>query len=340
MNAYLFDNLRKAFHSTGFSPELFYILLLILCVLILLSLGYGISLFLKKKEKYTGVISVSTPKKVRELLTEAMTKRCKFELLFDSHSSKKESIHCTLMDITKDELVLDLPFAINDTLNLTRKRVTCYFYLPAKKDFFVFYNFSSQTITTYQKEGQLLQLTIALPESITLGQKRNFLRVHSPTASTPLSEVAVIRLWPAQFKNDQLQTNAKLWGDSLLYSKKDAAWTEDISQGGLRLVIQNGKKYEQKLKKLSMLFVYFSIKKHGKNNSLRYMTNCKIRSFYLDIETGVLTLGLQFLHQAKKGESPELVIWEKIGPEQGIESIGNWAFLFHIQEHRSNSALN
>ena len=44
------------------------------------------------------------------------------------------------------------------------------------------------------------------------------------------------------------------------------------------------------------------------------MTNCRVRSFYLNQETGILILGLQFLHQAKQGATPELVAWEEVKP--------------------------
>ncbi len=339
MNPYLLNNLRAAFLSTGFSPQLFYVLVIVACILILLCVVYAINLFIKKGKRYTSVLSVTEPQKVRELLTEAMTKRSRFEVLFQSNSKSQEAIHCSLMDIKGNQLILDIPFFMNGSRNLVQKNVTCYFHIPTKNNFTISYNFSSRT-TSQQKKGQLTQIGIALPESIALGQKRNFLRVQAPIASTPLSEVAIIRLWATRFDNGKLQTNVKKWGESLLHSQNDVVWTENISQGGLRLVIQNGKKYEQRLKALSTLFIYFSVKKHGENNSLRYMTNCRIRSFYLNQETGILILGLQFLHQAKQGATPELVAWEEVKPEKGIRSIGDWAFLFHIYEHRSNNALN
>ena len=304
------------------------------------SMWENIRRFLGYKESTTSVLSITEPQKVRELLTEAMTKRSRFEVLFQSNSKSQEAIHCSLMDIKGNQLILDIPFSMDGSKNLVQKNVTCYFHIPTKNNFAIFYNFSSRTVSQQQKRGQLTQIGIALPESIALGQKRNFLRVQAPTSSTPLSEVAIIRLWATQFDNNGLQTNVKKWKESLLHSKNDVVWTENISQGGLRLVIQNGKKYEQRLKALSTLFIYFSVKKHGENNSLRYMTNCRIRSFYLNQETGILNLGLQFLHQAKQGATPELVIWEEVTPEKGIEAIGDWAFLFHIHEYRSNNALN
>ncbi len=338
MNAYLFGNLRTAFLSTGFSPQLFYILVTVVCVLILLCVSYAISLLIKSRKRYTSVVTITEPKKIQELLTQAMTKRSKFEILFET-SSKKEAIHCSLMDIRDNQLILDTPFTMTGNANLKDKNVSCYFHIPSKNNFAIFYNFSSQTVSQRHQQGQLMQLGVAVPESISLGQKRNFLRVQAPAATTPLSEVSIIRLWPAQFNRDKLQTNVKAWGESLLSPQNDTIWAENISQGGLRLVIQNGKKYEQALKAVSALFIYFSVKKHGEENSLRYMTNCKIRSFYMNSETGFLHLGLQFSHQAKQSEKPEQVTWEEIEPETGIESIGNWAFLFHIYEHRSNNAL-
>ena len=184
MNPYLLNNLRAAFLSTGFSPQLFYVLVIVACILILLCVVYAINLFIKKGKRYTSVLSVTEPQKVRELLTEAMTKRSRFEVLFQSNSKSQEAIHCSLMDIKGNQLILDIPFSMDGSKNLVQKNVTCYFHIPTKNNFAIFYNFSSRTVSQQQKRGQLTQIGIALPESIALGQKRNFLRVQAPTSSS------------------------------------------------------------------------------------------------------------------------------------------------------------
>ncbi len=339
MKPHLTNKIQSAFLSTGFSDSVYHLLLAVLGILLILILWYLYNRFFVKRD-YTSVTTITSPEEINRLFINAITRRSRFEMIFETSGNRKEIMRCTLMNIRNNMLILDAPFTLTGKVNLVGKTVTCYFYIPGKDKYAVFYNFTATTLKQYNHTGQLTQIGISFPESVSLGQKRNFLRVQSSFPDTPLEGVKILRIWSMQLDGDRLKKEVKTWGPPFLNDKKDIFWTEDISQGGLKLVIQDGKKYETILQATSMLFVYFSVKQHDKEKVLHYMTNCQIRSSAFNEKTKTLILGLQFIDQAKATQKPGWVEWERVDPENGIEAVGNWAFLFHIHEHRRNNRLN
>ena len=116
------------------------------------------------------------PKEIRDILNNALENRSKFELSFSE--AHKLSSNCTLSNITKNSLELELPLNIIPKSSWKNRKVYIYFSVRGDKGGNrLYYFFSSEILSVFSKKN-INYLSINFPCFLELKQRRRYFRIN------------------------------------------------------------------------------------------------------------------------------------------------------------------
>lgn len=179
------DSVLREFAATGLKPETVMFSLVVVALVCLLGVAGMFmrmrQMRLKAEEPPVGWVT-ETPR-ILELLQAAMDNRSKVDMSFHAESGQaRKSIFCSIYDMTGEGLLLELPAMVRARDDWEGRPVDCYFQVPygRQHDRKIFYYFVSNIREVTSVGTKLTAVRLALPDSLVLSQRRNFMRITPP----------------------------------------------------------------------------------------------------------------------------------------------------------------
>ncbi len=273
-----------------------------------------------------------------------MAERSKFELSFSDQP--KFAAICTLIDVKKNSLSLELPLKVTPTSEWIGKKIFLYFSISQEKNKKIFYFFESR-ILNYFSELNGYYLEIEFPSTMEIKQKRRHFRIEAKNSEferlmlyliKPEQEINEIKDLPKPiFVYPPKKEKEKEKGKEGEEDKKAKETTPpiqivNISAGGIRL------KFSNKIKKALSLdmenppdvLLYLSFLDGKRKKKL--LLWCRPRNYFEDFVTRDIEVGMEFIKEASLDpKDKKRLVWRKISSEEGQDDLAKWVFLKNLR---------
>lgn len=344
MDRSFLDSVRGEFYRFGMSSET--VQLIVWTLLVAGAAGGTMFLlnryiFNKRARKKVPSGAVAETAKMQALLDAAITQRSKMEVGFSLPEHGVKPMNCYIENVKGNLLNIELPAYIQPTQKWIGRTVNCYFKVKETKAGNPnYYNFSTEIAGISKLENGGTRITLPLPESMVLQQKRVHLRI-----SPPMRLFLGVAIWPEQLTSSARPINQiKQWSRPALIfhrGKKDHMLVANISAGGMRVDIPN-----KSVKRTGLDFeignifhLLIDLYSPDKSAKQRLWATARVQNRFEDIENSKLEIGFKFTHQGEMvGEgNAASVMWRKVG-DDGIMPLGNWVFKRHLETVRKLQA--
>jgi len=275
---------------------------------------------------------------ISSILEQALLLRSRIDLSFHPISTSRQTISCTLFELTTQGVTLEMPVGVSPSEGWIGKAMVCYFRIPRENKPPFFYTFVSD-VTAVRKQGEIHYLTLALPSKVELGQKRRYLRLELPS-----QDIKDFRIWPASEDGTfHFESDPANWPEPLaVYDphSRDGVQVLDISGGGIKLSF-NPERYsglDDFVARHPVLFMRLELSPAGNMDFPPYFMAARLRTKAQDIDDGTLMLGYEFV-ECCATEGMETIDWIKIEPERGIDELVTWVFKRHLELYREREIV-
>lgn len=337
------NTVQDRFSSTGASPELLRIVLLTLATAAAVgALVYLLNLLvLSRRRRTLPTGAVQAPSEIRQLFDQAQTQRAKIDLSFSRNPTKDQSVSCSLEQIRDEHLVLEVTARIAAKPHWIGRTVHCYMRVSPGRDpqraNYYFFTADIAGLAT-QADGSL-RLTLAMPDTLRLQQKRVHLRL-----DPPMEYMLGLALWPErQGPDGRTETSLKKWGRPVLLlhaARRDLLRVVNVSAGGMRLDVtrkalrETGLEFEPGERYILLAEIYNPDSKRKQ----RLWCLARVQNRFEDFDTRNLEVGVSFVAQGlPAGQDKDTLAWRPLG-EDGIALLGDWVSKRHLERYRKSGA--
>ncbi len=271
------------------------------------------------------------PKKILDILNKALIDRSKFEVSFSQ--KQKFSANCSLEDIQKNSLVLELPLNIFPKSNWKGRKIYVYFSVPGEKFGHRTYYFFESEIISFFSKGDINYIIVKIPDYMELKQKRRHFRIEAHNKDFDKIIVYLIR---NQAKITNIYHLPKPIFQYIKEKDKGDGVSLDlsiinISAGGIRIKLSNEFKKAIGFDVQNPPDLIIFLKFYNEDKEKRLFLWCKMRNYNEDYITKDLEIGLQFIKQGIiDPRNKTSILWKDINPEDGQDDIGRWVFLKNL----------
>lgn len=278
------------------------------------------------------------PKDIARILTEAMDHRSRIDLSFHPITTTRQTISCSLFDLSERGVILELPLGVGPTEGWIGKLMVCYFRIPRENREPYFYTFAS-TVTGLRQAGELYHLTLAVPTRVELGQKRRHLRLEVPP-----KDIKEFQIWPAAEDGSfHFESDRSKWPEPLAVYTRDGhegLRVADLSGGGIKLRFdpRRYKDLDDFVVRHPILFMRLELEPVGGMEFPPCFMAARLRTKAQDFDHGTLMLGYEFVECCNEDGS-ETIDWVKIEPERGIDALVTWIFKRHLELYREREII-
>ncbi|WP_461209510.1 PilZ domain-containing protein [Desulfocurvus sp. DL9XJH121] len=332
------DRIQGSFDDLGMTRQL---LDIIGWTVVAAALAAGLVLLanhlLFKRKRRLPSNMVGDPHLVSQLLRTAQDQRSKVEFSFSRDDQAAPSLHCSIEDIKKQEMVLDAGGAATVHQGWLGRPVSCFFRLmsrtnPGQPQF---YSFDSEITGVVKRTDGSALVSVALPSTLTMQQKRVHMRM-----APPMRCLLGLALWPEPMGPGGVpEPEIKRWGKPLLvYHELETTQLSvaNLSAGGMRIDLprESVKDTEREFEVGERYVVLMKLLDPENKTKERIWCLARIQNRYEDQQTRTLELGLRFLAQGvpAPGETPTMT-WR--ASAQGLDKLGNWIQRRHLEQFRS-----
>lgn len=285
---------------------------------------------------HTGATTV--PREISSILDQAHLKRSRMDLSFHPISTSRQTISCTLQEMTPTGITLEMPLGVTPSESWIGREMACYFRVPREKKDPYFYTFVAP-VQAVRQQGEIHHVTLDLPPRIELGQKRKHLRLELPPR-----DIKDFRVWPAAEDGTfHFESDPQKWPEPLaVYSRneRDKVDVLDLSGGGIKLSIDpNGYSgLEDFVGKHPVLFMRLELEPVSGMVVPPYFLAARMRTKAQDFDNGRLMLGYEFI-ECCSSDGGETIDWIKIEPDEGIDELVTWVFKRHLELYREREIV-
>jgi hypothetical protein len=284
---------------------------------------------------------VLTKNRIRTLLEDVREARAKLDIGLLSQTSGTEYFPAVLHELHQDHIALRPSQLVSPDKHWIGWQVEAFFKSPhqTNKDRPDYYRFLSEIVGVTKSEGGEALVSITMPASLELSQKRAFLRIEPPPEL-----IHGLRVWRIGFDEDgKVERNMENWGPAILEQRKQAKcmMLSNISAGGMRLEIDPNRHGVQcpPLQFGERFFVLLALFFPTEKVEKRFFLVAKVVSTYADQFSKRQIVGLQFLALGTRNSSqPRLLDW--IGLKGGgVRDLETWVVRRDLEQRREEAGL-
>lgn len=350
MDRQFLETFKNTFFNYSFSSDAVLFLLGLLIFLLTAALaGVLFNKFLRRKENRLPTNWVVDPRRINEILNNALEERAKLELRF-AHEDPigGRFISGAFVEIGKQAVVLELSDLVDVSSSWIGRKLEAFFKVSSprserKKEHkgATFFTFTAEILGVKKTSKEYVAVTVAFPASMEAKQKRTHLRLDPPS-----SLIYGVNLW-RESRTDQGKVNSNIstWEPPLLIMDqdvRDVMILQNISAGGIRLEIQPGwQKEDTDIFDLGNRFIVrLDLFNPTENNVDRHYLYTVVRNKFEDFTTHRLEVGLKFLATGYPSvEDPDILHWSVAKDGNGVETIDNWVFKRHLELYRNTGMV-
>lgn len=279
--------------------------------------------------------STIRPQSTTAILGQALIHRSRMDINFHSDDESRQTVSCTLYDLSDAEIILEMPFGVTPSEAWQGRVMKCFFRIPRPDKAPYFYTFSAPVLRIF-RESKIDYLSLAVPQKIELGQKRRHLRLEVPS-----TDIKDFRVWASADGALPLEEDEANWPDPLAVYASDTESLRilDISGGGIRLAF-DPKHYsdlEDFVSKNPVLIMRLELGPAAGEDSPPHYVAAQLRTNMRDAESGALMLGYEFVEC--RDQNASTFDWIKIDPRQGVDSLVTWIFKRHLELYRGQEIV-
>jgi hypothetical protein len=278
------------------------------------------------------------PRDIALILTSAMDHRSRIDLSFHPIATSRQTISCSLYDLSDQGVTLELPLGVNPSEAWIGKLMVCYFRIPRENKPPYFYTFVS-SVVGMRRKGDIDYLILAVPAKVELGQKRKHLRLEIPS-----TDIKDFRVWPAAEDGTfHFESDPGKWPEPLaVYTREAQAGLRvlDLSGGGIRLAFDPHRYtgLDDFVARHPVLFMRLELEPTGSSEFPPCIMAARLRTKAQDFDHGTLMFGYEFV-ECCAAHGTETIDWVKIEPERGIDALVTWIFKRHLELYREREII-
>ncbi len=337
---YLYKVLR-GFGETGLPQQTINMLLLVgFCMAVLAGavLWYN-NQQLKKKLNPIPPNWLTGQEKISKIFETALVYRSKIELSFHSKSEKRQTIPCSIADIT-EELQLEMPSRDGIGKSWIGRQVDGFFHVPTKQAGLVlFYRFTSVVTDISSKGSTYTYIHLGFPEFLEQTQKREFLRVSPPSRYYDYVNIIPDSTQGMKAGLKFIATNGE-YSPGYMGGKDSNTNLIDISGGGVSLEIthmSSKRAINLKLAKGQSFLLLLGVVDTGNKGIIRYLFTTRIRRIFIDPTQGKAQIGLSFENQFLGfDEITQKPKWASL-KNKGSTEMDDWTYNLYLELYREGN---
>lgn len=263
------------------------------------------------------------------ILDSAMAQRAKVHIRFDEAATGVTGVTGTIMAVESAGLVLELGGLTSLPERFVGQKIVCFLKVVEGGDRHreIFYTFDTTILRIRQQPDSLPQVAVAFPRTLQGAQRRKSLRM-----KPDLGQFSHIAVWKYEASGGFDLARPTV---SHAHFKSGQALLENISAGGLRLVLRRALVKEQGLapERGHRFILFFTFAEAVPKLRNEYWIVCKISNTQRDPVTGDLKLGMEFIaHGVRQAESGK-VEWSKI-EDNVIDDMAQRIYQWHVALYR------
>jgi len=263
------------------------------------------------------------------ILDLAMVQRSKVHIKFDPTTTNITGVSGSVMALNGAGLVLELSGVANLKERFVGQKISCFLKIVEREDRHreIFYNFETTILRIRQHPDKLPQIAVSFPDALHGAQRRKSLRMKPDIQY--FSHIAAWKYDASGGFNMAKPTVAHG------HFKNNQALLENISAGGLRLLLRRALIKEQSLapQKGDRFIVFFTFAETAPKLRDEYWLVCKINNIQLDPVAGDVTLGLEFIASGLRQTESGKVAWTKIA-DNVIDDMAQRIYQWHVTLYR------
>ena len=330
-----YQSIYDYFRSSRFQAELLpYLIIAFLLMFIAVAGGVIYMRWRASKRKYVPTGTMQDQARVRRALNQCIADRSRLDFQLNSEEGRNIFASCLPTDLTRDALILECFAASAPPTALYPGREIKFFFMIKEKQQ-EFYCFRANVIKTVITKKDAFQLYVTIPDQLSPGQKRNFLRITPPERL-----ILGLYIWPLRKEERSLMSSASSWSKpSLIYTSEDSFQfkVRDLSASGAGLNISRAFANLEEISfgKARMFVLMLDLWDPLQQSPLKIWTICRVQASIPNKETGDLRLGVQFMAWGQTGyANPDSIVWRKLETDEGIAPLGDWIIKRHLEENR------
>lgn len=335
-----YGNLHEYFSNSRFQVEyLPYLLGIILIFAFCIWLGLRLIRIGMKRQDYTPRGSIASREDILVVLNQCIDQRVRMDFQFETESTRHIFATSMPVDIQGNDFVMECNASTVPVFALDPERVLQFYFSLKDKDRYLHYQFETKIVFVTPEKNSFLDLHVAIPDLLSPGQKRNFLRIDPPEKL-----VLDMSIWPVVRNNEnKLESIISNWGKpALVYLHEDAKQfaLSDISSNGVRIVVpkEYSEMRELALGKARYFSLLLDLWDPIQQAPLQIWTLCRVQKSMHDFETQDLEVGAQFVAWGvPMPENPDVLRWNKLDSQDEITILGDWIIQRHLEEYRDKS---
>jgi hypothetical protein len=263
------------------------------------------------------------------ILDQATLQRSKLHIKFNQDITNITGVTGTLMAMNDTALVIELSGISTMPEYFIGQPISCFLKIiePEGKHREIFYTFTTTILRIRFHPERLLQLAVSFPDSIQGTQRRKSLRM-----KPDLNQFSHLAIWRYDAKGGFDIANPTI---NLNHFKHNLAALENISGGGLRLLIRRPVLKEQTLDphKGDRFIMFMTFSASAQKLRSEYWLVCKNNNVQLDPVSGDVTLGLEFIANGVRNNATDKVEWSKI-TDNVIDDLAQRVYQWHLSLYR------
>ncbi len=325
------------------------LILCLLCILVAV-LGYGFvgklrkTLYIRKQKKRNRKIT-------QDILHATLAQRALLRMEVMQGDFQGFAAEGTCSTITNEHLILQIADAFG-AHRWTNVPLQIFFSVQTKGKtaYYHFVGYSTKSI----RKGALTELHIALPESISPGQKRAFLRYTPPKPS-----ILALALWHLSDEKPLPQVGSSLEKPLMFFrpNTNNEMVLDNISAGGLRICIHDRtmERYTSALKlNTHLLFLLVLSNKNSfdeqedfdinteqdtdetqnstEKTTLSFWLSCRVLSVIQDKRKNLWKVAVCFEKWAHLDDSTKKIEWFPTDSNRSIPALSTWIMRSHMEQ--------
>lgn len=263
------------------------------------------------------------------ILDMAMVQRAKVHIKFDQAETGITGVTGVILAVNDAGLVLELGGLATLPDRFVGQKIVCFLKIVERDERHreIFYTFDTTILRIRRQPDRLPQIAVAFPQALVGAQRRKSLRM-----KPDLDHFSHIAAWKYEASGGFDIAKPTV---SHGHFKNSLAKIENISAGGLRLVLRRSLVKEQNLdpQRGDRFILFFTFAEALPRLRDEYWIVCKINNVQRDPVAGDVTLGMEFIaHGARQTETAK-VEWQKIA-DNVIDDMAQRIYQWHVSLYR------
>ncbi len=272
-------------------------------------------------------------KNIKACLETAQDQRSRFIVTLPSDVTSIRDMYTSLDRFDQKYIYLEASALNNVNPKWINQTAMCYFKLVTKRDGRreTFFNFRSPITGMKKNQHGVIELQLAYPLKISIGQRRSSIRIE-------IDENLLTKFFLWDENRFIKKTDKKTAFNKPLISVQDIkshlVKIVDISAGGVRIRISNKvrKIHNINLEKGHYIIIWMTLHNPEAKSNEGYWIKGKIQHKYEDFVTKNIDIGVEFVGTAIITADKKMK-WTTV-KDNNVEPIGNWAFQRYLEQYR------